>query len=78
MDLTINEFDLSQEEIGFIKTRHTSKQLAFALLFKYYQKSHQFIYDLTKLPVHLINRVASQLNIPPIISEVSSRTANSN
>ncbi|MFT4060623.1 MAG: Tn3 family transposase [Legionella sp.] len=74
MNLTINEFDLSQEEIGFIRTRHTSKQLAFALLLKYYQKSHQFINDLTKLPAHLINRIASQLNIPPVISEVSSRT----
>ncbi len=74
INLTINEFDLTQEEIGFIKTRHSSKQLAFALLFKYYQKSNQFISDLTKLPVFLINQVADQLNIPPVISEISSRT----
>ncbi|KTD53859.1 Tn3 family transposase [Legionella sp. PATHC038] len=73
-DLTMNEFGLTQEEINFIKTRHTSKQLAFALLFKYYQKSHQFISDLTKLPAYIINQVANQLNIPPVICEVSSRT----
>ncbi|KTC69026.1 Tn3 transposase DDE domain protein [Legionella birminghamensis] len=74
IDLTINEFDLTEEEIGFIKTRHSSKQLAFALLFKYYQKSHEFINDLTKLPVYLINQVANQLNIPPVISNISLRT----
>lgn len=74
IDLTINEFDLTQEEIGFIRTRHSSRQLAFALLFKYYQKSHQFISDLTKLPAYLIKQVASQLNIPPVICEVPSRT----
>lgn len=32
INLTINEFDLTQEEIGFIKTRHSSKQLAFLAL----------------------------------------------
>lgn len=74
IDLTINEFNLTQEEIGFIKTRHSSKQLAFALLFKYYQKSHQFLNDLTKIPTYLINKVATQLNIPPIICEVPLRT----
>lgn len=74
LNLTINEFDLTPEEVGFIRTRHSSKQLAFALLFKYYQKSHQFINDLTKLPVFLINQVAGQLNIPPVISQISSRT----
>ena len=74
IDLTINEFDFTQEEIGFIRTRHSSKQLAFALLFKYYQKSHQFINDLTKLPAYLVNQVASQLNIPPVICDISSRT----
>lgn len=73
-NLAINEFDLTQEEIGFIRTRHASKQLAFALLFKYYQKSHQFINDLTRLPVFLINQVAGQLNIPPVMSQISSRT----
>lgn len=57
INLAINEFDLTQEEIGFIRTRHSSKQLAFALLFKYYQKSHQFIDDLTKLPAYFINIV---------------------
>lgn len=74
INLTINEFDLTQEEISFIKTRHSSKQLAFALLFKYYQKSHQFINDLTKLPAYLIKQVAIQLNISPVISDISSRT----
>lgn len=74
IDLTINEFELTQEEIGFIRTRHSSKQLVFALLLKYYQKSHQFINDLTKLPVQLINQVASQLNISPIICEIPLRT----
>ena len=69
-----NEFDLTEEEIGFIKTRHLSKQLAFALLFKYYQKSHEFINDLTKLPAYLISQVARQLNIPPVISTISLRT----
>lgn len=67
MDSTINEFDLTQEEIGFIRIRHSSKQLAFALIFKYYQKSHEFINDLMKLPAYLINQVASQLNIPPVL-----------
>ena len=74
INLTINEFDLTQEEIGFIKTRHSNKQLAFALLFKYYQKSHQCIKDLTKLPAYLINQVAVQLDIPPVICNISSRT----
>lgn len=74
INVAINEFDLTQEEIGFIKTRHSSKQLAFALLFKYYQKSHEFINDLTKLPAYLINQVANQLNIPPVISNISLRT----
>ncbi|MDG7050679.1 MAG: DUF4158 domain-containing protein [Nitrososphaerota archaeon] len=74
IDLTMNEFGLTQEEIGFIRTRHTSKQLAFALLFKYYQKSHEFINDLTKLPAHFINHVARLLHVPPVISKISSRT----
>lgn len=73
-DSTMNEFDLTEEEVGFIKTRHSSKQLTFALLFKYYQKSHQFIGDLTKVPAYLVSQVAKQLGIPPVIGEVSSRT----
>lgn len=61
INLTINEFDLTPEAVGFIRTRHSSKQLAFALLFKYYQKSHQFINDLTKPPVFLINQAMQYL-----------------
>ena len=72
IDLIMNKFDLIQEEIGFIRTRHTSKPLAFALLFKYYQKNPQFINELT-LPAYIINQVANQFNIPSIICEVLSR-----
>lgn len=66
--------DLTQEEISFIKTRHTTKQLAFALLFKCYQASHQFVDDLTKIPGHIINKLAELLDVPPTIHNVSSRT----
>lgn len=69
--LTINEFELTQEEIDSIRIKRSCKQLALALLFKYYQKSHQSINDLTKLPAYLINQVANQFNIPPVISNIS-------
>ena len=72
--ITIDAVDLTLEEISFIKTRHTTKQLAFALLFKCYQGSHKFVDDLTKVPGHIINQVAKLLDVPPTIGKVSSRT----
>lgn len=72
--ITIDTVDLTLEEISFIKTRHTTKQLAFALLFKCYQGSHKFVDDLTNLPSHIINKVAKLLDVPPTIGKVSSRT----
>lgn len=72
--ITMDAVDLTQEEISFIKTRHATKQLAFALLFKCYQGSHQFIDDLTKVPIFIINKLAKLLDVPPTISKVSSRT----
>ena len=63
--ITMDAVDLTQEEISFIKTRHATKQLAFALLFKWYQESHQFIDDLTKVPGLIINQVAHYSMFPP-------------
>lgn len=74
MVITMDVIDLTQEEISFIKTRHATKQLAFALLFKCYQVSHQFIDDLTKVPRHITNKLAHLINVPPIISKISLRT----
>lgn len=73
-NLTLSEFDLTQDEISFVRTRHSGKQLAFALLLKLYQKSQKFVNDLTKLPTCIIDQVAAQLSVPPTISEVPPRT----
>ena len=67
-------WNLTSEEIDFIKTKQTKKRLAFALLFKSYQDNHEFIGDLTKLPRNAVKKVARILNVPPTIGEISSRT----
>ncbi len=61
MIITMDAIDLTQEELSFIKTRHATKQLAFALLFKCYQGSHQFIDDLQKYLVLLLINLLSYL-----------------
>ena len=54
----MNSVTLTPEEIIFIKTRNSAKQLAFALLFKCYQYSYKIIDDLKSIPTPIINKIA--------------------
>ena len=72
--ITMDNYELSLEEIAFIKTRHKNKQLAFAVLFKYYQNSNQFLDDVTQAPTLIINKLAGILNVCATIPKISKRT----
>lgn len=62
------------QEIQYIKTRKKSCQLAFAILFKYYQYSYEFISDLSQVPQSFVNFVAKAIDVSPEIGKISART----
>ena len=72
--LSNEAWNLTSEEMDFIKTKQIKKRLAFALLFKSYQDNHEFIDDLTKLPRNVVKKIARILNVSPTIGKISSRT----
>lgn len=68
------DITLTSKEIEFIKTRHQSKQLLFAILFKYYQQRYDFDLDLSQVPQITIRKLALTLGVAPILNSVSART----
>lgn len=62
------------QEIQYIKTRKKSCQLAFAILFKYYQYSYEFISDLSQVPQPFVNFIAKAIDVSPEIGKISART----
>lgn len=72
--ITMDDYKLSLDEIAFIKTRHKNKQLTFAVLFKSYQSTNQFLDDASKAPTSLIKKLATALNVPASIAKISPRT----
>lgn len=72
----LKEVIFNSEEIKFIARRNKSPRLIFAVMLKYYQQTHEFLEysNIRKIRQSKINKIASQLNIEPIINKVSKRT----
>jgi hypothetical protein len=70
----MKDSSLSTKEIEFIKKRHKSKQLFFALLFKFYKNTYSFRQDFTGCSQSVIDEISQILGLPAEINAVSSRT----
>ena len=69
-----NFTEFTQEEIQFIQKKQKSKQMVFAIIFKYYQQNYTFIDDLSQVSKSVITSIGEILNISPQINGISSRT----
>jgi len=67
-------FELTPQEIRLIKRRNQSKQLVFALLLKHYQKTHEFINDVSTMPELMIRKLSEALGVSERINHIPKRT----